>query len=258
MSVGIMISIICVYNDKHVLEEYLLKGLNLQTKRFELILIDNTKGVFKSAAQALNQGAQKAKGEYILFAHQDIIFESSSWLNDAETYMCSLPQLGIAGIAGKRNVQHLITNITQGNPPRSAGNYKIDVPMRTQTLDECLAIIPRSIFNMQKFDENVCDDWHLYVVDYCLSVNKLGHNAYILPLYAYHKSIGRITPSYYSTLKKLAKKHKKEYNWIYTTMGVWNTNSEWIDCCRLYRYLGQHRWIDQIIRKVIPNWSRPR
>jgi hypothetical protein len=253
-----VITIVCVYNDKCTLDEYLLKGLQTQTNSFELILVDNTKEAFKSAAQALNQGAQKTKGEHILFAHQDIIFMSNRWLEDAEKYVCNLPQLGIAGIAGKGNVPHLITNIKQGEPPRLAGNYQIDMPMKTQTLDECLVIIPRSIFNLLKFDENTCDDWHLYVVDYCLSVNKLGYDVYVLPLYAYHRSMGCISPSYYSTLKKLVKKHKKDYDWIYTTMGIWKTSPLWVDCCRLCRNLEQYKLIGPIIRKIIPNWARSR
>ena len=43
-----MISIVCVYNDKKILENYLLKSLRKQSSKYELITLDNTKGLFKS------------------------------------------------------------------------------------------------------------------------------------------------------------------------------------------------------------------
>ncbi len=69
-----MFSIISVYHNKETLEEDLLKGLKNQTTNYELILIDNTKGQFKSAARALNYGAKqiKSQSKYIMFVHQDV------------------------------------------------------------------------------------------------------------------------------------------------------------------------------------------
>ena len=67
-----MISIICVFNDKKVLNECLLESLKNQTANYELILIDNTNRKFKSASEALNYGAKKAKGNYLMFVHQDM------------------------------------------------------------------------------------------------------------------------------------------------------------------------------------------
>jgi len=67
-----MISIVCVYNDEITLKDYLLKSLENQTSKHELILIDNTQGKYKSAAGALNWGGGKAKGKYIMFVHQDV------------------------------------------------------------------------------------------------------------------------------------------------------------------------------------------
>ena len=67
-----MISIVCVFNDKKVLNEYLLESLKNQTAHYELILIDNTKNKFKSASEALNYGAKNANGNYLMFVHQDV------------------------------------------------------------------------------------------------------------------------------------------------------------------------------------------
>ena len=66
-----MISVICVYNDKAVLEKYLLKGLEHQIENGEVILLDNTYGRFSSASEALNFGGDKGTSDYLMFIHQD-------------------------------------------------------------------------------------------------------------------------------------------------------------------------------------------
>jgi len=95
-----MISVVCVYNNELTLKNVLLKGLEKQTTEFDLITLDNTSNRFKSAAEALNYGGTIAKGDYIVFAHQDMWLGSDSWLEDTEQTLRSLPDLGIAGVAG--------------------------------------------------------------------------------------------------------------------------------------------------------------
>ncbi len=220
-----MISIICVYNNKNILENYLLKSLKNQTVKFEFIGIDNTKGQFKSAAEALNYGGGQAKGEYLMFVHQDVDLSSNTWLEEVKKILDKLSNLGIAGIAGKSEDEgEVITNIKHDNPPRLAGKIQIKKPTKVQTVDECLMIIPKSVFNKLRFDEDTCDNWHLYAVDYCLSVKRLGFDSYVMPIFVYHKSSGySMSEKYFVTLKKVLKKHKSCYNKIYTTMGDWST-----------------------------------
>ena len=79
-----MISIVCVYNNQDILNNWLLKSLKHQTVEFELITLDNTRNTFKSAAEALNYGGKKAKGKYIMFVHQDVDLSSDTWLEDVE------------------------------------------------------------------------------------------------------------------------------------------------------------------------------
>lgn len=221
-----MISVICIYNNKEILDNYLLKSLKTQTVDYELILIDNTENKFKSAAEALNNGAKDAKCKYIMFVHQDIDLLDDNWLKNAEDMLDSIPNLGIAGIAGKLNVKKgIISNMKDGIPPKYAGTTKIKNITRVQTLDECLFIIPESIFKMLKFDEELCDDWHLYAVNYCLEIMKHGFYVYVLPLSLYHRSSGfSISEKYYQTIKKMINKYKHDYKWIYTTVGDWNTS----------------------------------
>ena len=50
----------------------LLKSLQNQDADYELILVDNTNNRFKSAAEALNDGAKKSSGDFLMFVHQDV------------------------------------------------------------------------------------------------------------------------------------------------------------------------------------------
>lgn len=238
-----MISIVCVYNDEIILDDYLKKSLQNQIGSYEMIAVDNIKGTFKSAAEALNYGGKQAKGKYIMFAHQDVSFSSSSWIQETENWLDLISNLGIAGVAGmseigKSNKERGRNIVRHGELQEiwSWGN-QIQRPEIVQTLDECLVLIPTNIFRLLQFDEKVCDDWHLYVVDYCLSIKKMGLEAYTIPMLIYHLSKGTkkkkysiaylISPfpkGYYRTLRKVIEKHRVNYNWIYTTCGEWNTS----------------------------------
>ena len=240
-----MVSIVVVYNNKQSLDEILLPSLKNQTSEFELIPIDNTKGQFKSAAEALNYGGAKAKGKYIMFVHQDVDLCSNTWLGDTEKILDSIPNLGIAGVAGvseigRRNEERGRNIIEHMEDHRVWDwGHTIKEPERVQTLDECLVIIPKSVFSELQFDEKTCNDFHLYGVDYCLSSKRLGFHVYAIPMFIYHKSggffpkksivqilksRGSLPTPYYQTLGKLIKKHKNHYKRIYTTCGYWSTS----------------------------------
>ena len=236
-----MISIVNVYNNEGLLGEYLLRGLAHQTVEFELITVDNTKNTFKSAAEALNYGGRKARGKYIMFAHQDIRLCSTTWISDAERALDSIPNLGAAGIVGKGKDGGL-SNLTHGVDRVSVGTTVNDLAI-VDTVDECLVVVPRKVFDVLKFDQITCSGWHLYAVDYCLSSRLLGLETYVLPFAAHHLSsdgtpvpallidrvicklgIGErcyLPKEYYDTLKKVLKKHRKHTSKIYTVSGDW-------------------------------------
>ena len=213
-----------MYNNEEILNNYLLKSLKNQITNYELILIDNTQKKFESAAEAFNQEGKKAKGKYIIFTHQDVDLSSNIFLNNLEIILDSISNLGIAGVAGKSKEKIIVSNIKEGIPPKLSGKIQINEPVKVQTLDECLFIIPKNIFDMVQFDEKVCSGWHLYAVDYSLSVNERGLDVYVVPASIYHKSTGEsFSKEYYGILKKLLDKHRKNYKMVYTTMGNWNS-----------------------------------
>ncbi|MBT9150847.1 MAG: hypothetical protein DDT40_01026 [candidate division WS2 bacterium] len=255
-----MISIVCVYNNEDILNNWLLKSLKNQTAEFELIKIDNTRNTVKSAAEALNYGGNKARDKYIMFVHQDVDLSSNTWLEDVEKMLDSIPNLGIAGVSGASEEKQPVgsrykTIIKEGVPPRTVAIpiNSFQNPEKVQTLDGLLIIVPNSVFNMLTFDEEVCDDWHLYAEDYCLSARKLGFDAYAIPMFIYHRytgalsenlfrailSLGQLPKGYYQTMEKLLKKHKNYCKYVYATNGGWSTSQPlvWQRMVRLTIYL---------------------
>ena len=189
---------------------------------YELIVIDNSKEYFGSAAEALNPGGAKAKGEYIMFVHQDVQLCSNTWLEDAEKLLSDFSDLGLAGVAGMRD--NKISKIFKaGNCPEEnmsgfiyCGNdkkpwgYLMSGPMEVQTLDELLMIIPARVYANLKYDEITCKGWHLYGIDYALSIRNMGVKAYVLPLPVWHMSYGALNEDYFRVLRSIIAKHDKE------------------------------------------------
>jgi glycosyltransferase involved in cell wall biosynthesis len=247
-----MISVVCVSKDSKILDEYLLRSLKNQSSPYEFIGIDNTDGKYESAASALNDGAKRVTGDYIMFAHNDVSFLSSDWLEQVEILLRSIPDLGVAGVAGavgKLRYHKVISNIAHGEPPRPTGEIVITYPTSVQTVDECLFIVPRKVYEKNHFDETICTGWHLFATDLCLTCGEQGLVNYVLPVIMYHRSDGRsMSPDFYDTISRLCLKHRGRYRRIVTTCTTWNV---WI--ALIYRIY----WpIMPILHRHLPKLSR--
>lgn len=224
-------TIICVFNDSKILENFLLKGLETQNCPHETILIDNSGDAFPSAAKAFNSVLDKAKGEYVVFSHQDISLNSTDALESIDSCLRDLGNPVIVGAAGKQEGSEYTTScIVHGNPPRRAGRWRTGAKTeRVQTVDECFFIVSGRLLQRHAFDEVACSGWHLYAVDYCLSL-KGQAGVFVIPMKSlYHKSTGLISGDYYSTLKNIAGKYEDRLKWINTTCGNWPTDSGDLD-----------------------------
>lgn len=219
-----MFSVICIYNDENFFKDCLLKSLEKQSVIYDGIFIDNTDNIYNCAAKALNIYANKAIGEYLMFVHQDIIIHQKDWLEKTEITLNKLNNVGIVGVAGcKSDNVEVYTNIRHGISKIYAGKYRISEPIDVQTVDECLFVIPKNVYENIKFDDNTCFDWHLYAVDFCLESKLKGYKVYVIPTEIYHKSSGAsISINYYRTIKKLYKKYRYNYSYIRTTCSEWN------------------------------------
>jgi len=249
-----MISVISVMNNETIAREFLLRGLSRQNSKFELLLADNRASTYKSASQAYNHVGIKANGDYLMFVHQDVLLLSRNWLREAEEWLSTQSRVGLAGVAGmikpkfvnqidmftrhyllQKLGKHYLWyqrygrgNVFHGSERKSAlpwgGRFISDVAP-VQTVDELILIVPASVFESVKFDELVCDYWHLYGVDFSLTVSEKGYKVCVLPCSVLHRSTGKISKFFLSNLGKLITKHKQE-KIINTTVGLCPTKEE--------------------------------
>ena len=218
------LSFICVYNNKKILNDHLIKTLELQTfESYEYIFIDNTSGKYNNAGTALNYGTSKAKGKYLVFLHQDIDFLGTDSIERLIIELERNQPFGIAGLAGVDYTGKIYANFLQGSNFLPAGiNFYNSISV--ESLDECFFVIPKSIWEKYRLWE---ESWHLYAVEYCLRMKLNGLKVIALPCnIIYHLSPGNsLNRSYYVTMRKLAAIYRKRFRYIYTTIrGEWPTS----------------------------------
>lgn len=227
-----MISIICASNNRNILHKMLLASLCNQTyKDYEVIIVDAKEMGFKSASDTLNYGASKAKGDILLFVHQDVELIDDTLLQSIVEFDNS-HEYGIAGVCGVVGTGEykVYSSVLMGRDRIQSGikNEKI---REIYVLDECLFFINKNKFI--GFDNNG-DTWHFYAVDYCIKCHKKNKKVMLIPNPIYHLSPGwSLDYSYFDTLLRIGKKNT-DLKQIKTCMGIFNNNKFLIIYC-LYR-----------------------
>lgn len=211
-----MISIVCVINDEQIFRENLMRSLSNQDTKYQLIIVNNQKNRFSSIPSALNYGGEKAKGNYVMFVHQDVVLVGNSWLKKVEDVLSKIPNLGVAGVAGVTETGEY-TGFLYDRGELWGAPTKKSIPV--QTLDELILIIPKKCFEKMKFDEKF--SFHSYGADYCLTAKKMGYSIYVLPLFVEHNSVtgSMKAGSLVEDDKRLFQKHSMQNKAIYKTAG---------------------------------------
>lgn len=215
-----MISIICACNNEKLYNEMLLPSVKKQTLQdYEIIKLNAKELGLVGAAQTLNYGASIAKGDLLLFVHQDIEWNDDKFFEKLITYS-SQYNFGIAGVAGvNSNEKQVYSSVTIDIDHRQAG-IKITEVKNVDTLDECLFVIKKDKF--KGFTDY--RTWHFYAVEYSLKCKRANENVLLFPLDVYHLSPGwSLDKTYWQTLKRVAKDFS-DFKVIPTTMGQFRNN----------------------------------
>lgn len=213
------ISVVIVYTNTVQLAEAVkyLKAQSLYPS-IETVLVDNRENRFPSAASALNYGAENAKGEVVVFMHQDVYLWDGKILEKYFDILHSNPKaiLGVAGVAQK---DHLIYyDFCETKERIYRGRSSHGQLIKAITLDECLIAMQKSLWAKLKFDEKTCDNWHFYAADICYNNLLSGGENFILSADMCHESQGSAyNKAYRQTLKAMIKKYRKKLKRIETT-----------------------------------------
>ncbi len=238
-------SIIICYTNKALISKT-IEYLDSQDVRkdFEIIAIDNSENKFSSAAKALNYGASIAKGEILIFMHQDVFFEHSNDVSNLIGYFDKLDDLALLGVAGINGKDLMVySNITETYD--HINKYKnITEPIEVETIDECVIAIRKKFFDRIKFDEITCDNWHFYGVDLSYQVRLNNGKVYSVPVPVCHLSQGNTNLSFYKNLKKLGKKYHNVLPNINSTC-IQTKNNRLI-----LNYYVFRTWCGHLLRKI--------
>lgn len=225
------LSIICCWNNKEQFEG-LIDGLQNQTIVPEIIGINNSGNRFSSCSAALNSVIDSIKTKYVIYIHQDIRFVTTTTIEEILNYLYKIKENDILGVVGAFNSKNLVkTNIYIGKNLHYGSDSRLKGIEECFSLDECLFGGLTSRFRKYKFDEEVCNNWHLYAVDQCLYNIIYGYKVYACDVTLIHISEGTINQIYNTGFRDLCKKYANSLKKIYTPCCyASNTNfvSRWI------------------------------
>ncbi|WP_026661191.1 glycosyltransferase [Butyrivibrio sp. AC2005] len=225
------VTVVCCYNDLQQFED-LKNALEKQSEKAELLGIDNRASAFSSCAAAYNSIVKDITTPYVLYSHQDIIFEDENNIKQLGDYIEKTGTDDIVGVAGVRvSPKITYTNIFDGlNEKKPAGKLRVEGLEECDTVDECIFGGHSEYFKKEPFDEEICNNWHLYAVEQCLRTKLKGNKVWVCDVVLYHHSDGEHNYKLHENFRELSKAYHDRLDYIVTP------------CCRGYTDVFRRNW----------------
>lgn len=212
------VTIVCCTNNYEQLNRELLYSLSTQNEPYEIIIIDNRNKKYSSCSKALNSVIDDITTKYVIYSHQDIILKSETCIKEFVDYMKQSELGDIFGVAGTRfDSRGVLTSISHGIDSHPAGRHKLIGIEECDVVDECFFGGLTETFRKYPFNEELCDNWHLYSVDRCLNCKIHGHKVFVCEIPLIHTSTGTLNRSFNITFRNICKKYHNYFSEIYTT-----------------------------------------
>ena len=161
---------------------------------------------------------QYVNTKYVIFLHQDIELIYINTISRFLDFLSNLEECDILGVAGrKEGSKYVITNIRHGKNLTYAGNRRVEGLELCQTVDECFFGGYSSFFKSNKFDEIICNNWHLLAGEICLRTLTMGGKVYVCDIVMLHYSSGRVNHFYNKEFYQLIQKYKTDFSFISTS-----------------------------------------
>lgn len=210
-----MISIIVCSRIPKVDDSYAnnIKG-TIGNVSYELIWIDNSQNQY-SIFEAYNKGVGLSNGEYLCFAHEDIVYHSKDWGRIVCDVFAQNTEVGMLGLVGGHVLTPISTCWWATDRRRGAlrqGLYRngvYETHMLTWTksedkdkfvvsVDGVWMVIRRDLFRKICFDADTYSGFHFYDMDISMQINNLGYKIMIVEgIDVEHKSTGKVNASFY-------------------------------------------------------------
>lgn len=192
--------------------------------KYEVIQIWNPN--LMSITEAYNKGAQKAIYDYLLFAHEDILFHTQNWGQKLIQHLEN-PNTGVVGIAGssyvpyaptgwyinnsKYNYIYCIQNSKKNTPNLIDTFYKGEDKKRAFALDGVFLATKKQIYSKVLFNENL-KGFHGYDLDFSLRMAESHENFVINDILIEHFSDGNPDQKWFDNIVEVRKNITADFN----------------------------------------------
>ncbi len=173
-----------------------------------------------SMCEACNRGVREARGDIVVFAHDDIELAAPDF---AARLLDRLEDADVVGIAGTTRL--VGPAWASSGPPHLHGQvgyrageqrievviFGLDAPLRAdaQALDGCFLAVRRHVLEDVSFDAAAFTGWHLYDVDFTFSAWLAAHRvAVAADLLLIHQSRGQYDAAWKQAAAAFTAKHR--------------------------------------------------
>jgi len=211
-----------------MVSSFINAGFN--TLECEFLYIDNSDYNAADAYQGINWFLSRAKGEYIIICHQDVLINRDQRA-DLELRLAELQELdehwAICGNAGAAGPNHIVYHISY---PNNVFKNKGQFPQKVTALDENFLVLKKNAMLAQSND---LSGFHLYATDLCLNAEMRGYSAYAIAFNLTHKSYGNADETFRKSRGEIIEKYNRFFRnrWIQTPSTVFylsGSNFRWL------------------------------
>jgi hypothetical protein len=193
---------------QNLLDSLTESGFSSQNSR--ITLFDNfNKNQFEPFS-AINQVLQETTEPYILFCHQDILFNKGDGYKNLLAQLEGLtkldPKWSVAGNAGVNEKFKYVIKISDAN---QSYNWRGSFPQKVFSLDENFLVM--NVKNRSRCSSELTG-FHLYGSDICLHSIKNGNTNYVIDFHITHLSGGDTGQEFIYCLEKFYQLWNKEFN----------------------------------------------
>ncbi|MDG5813920.1 glycosyltransferase [Chitinispirillales bacterium ANBcel5] len=187
----------------------------------ELLIIKNSGGEV-SLSSVYNFGLSKAKGEIVVFMHDDLFFMRPDWGLVLQDKFLKNPYLGVVGLAGTQYLHADNYSWTSAGRPYLKGQllYHFENGDFFATLfsDQkgdfevvcCTGVfmaVRSEVFASARFDEDNFDDFYFHDLDFCMQVRNNWRIMVTTDILAKHCSPGSFGKQYHLYGSRFMNKH---------------------------------------------------
>lgn len=189
---------------------------------FEYIRLDGSAGS-RGICNAYNEGVASAKGDILVFAHDDVFVTAPGWGEILASKFSRDPSLGLIGVAG---TQHLFNGReiwTAAGMPYLRGRVLHALDNSRQSFltvfssetrdDEVVAVdglffaVPRSMFDRVRFDEETFEKFHFHDMDICMQIRQTHKLIVTCDILVKHLSVCHTNAAWFEAAERFLLKY---------------------------------------------------